>query len=125
MDSKTKWDYRDDADSLFNSTYMRWWHLQGADLLVRITKVERNVELVLPGGARAKRPVVHWSKLKGRASECKPLVLNVTNKNSLVEILGRSVSKWAGKEVVFFESTALLRGREVPALRIRAKKETK
>ncbi len=115
----TEFDFRDDADSLFNSQYMRWFDLEGSDLLVEIVKVERNVPLVLPGGVESKKPVLHWKKVQGKSGVCKPLVLNVTNKQQLVELLGRSVSGWVGKQVVLYQSTAKLRGKDVPAIRIR------
>lgn len=117
----SEFDYQDDADALFNSTYMRWFHLHGKPCLVEITGVDRDVELTLPGGVKAKKPVVSLKKIQGDA-DVKPLVLNVTNKNELALFLGRSVSGWIGKQIVLYQSTAKLRGKDVPAIRVRKPK---
>ena len=118
-------DPKDHWQALFDKAYLRWFHLNGQPALVRITKVEGKVELMLPGGVKAKKPVLTFSQVKGKIEDVKPLVLNVTNGNAIAEIHGVRPSEWPGKEIVLYQGTQRLKGKEVPAIRIRKKKESK
>jgi len=113
----------DHFEALFNSTYQRWFDLDGP-ALVRITKVQRDVELTLPGGAKKKSPVLSYELVQGTLSEVKPLVLNKTNGNLIAKILGEKPSQWIGKEIVLFQDTTNLRGEPTKCIRVRAKKGT-
>lgn len=114
----------DHADDLFPSKYLRWYHLQGSPALVRIEKVMRDVELTMKGGATEKKPVLELSLVEGLVDPIRPLVMNVTNKDSIKLIHGVKVSEWPGKEIVLYQSETRLGGKLVPCLRIRAKKES-
>lgn len=115
--------YDDDSDALFDSTYLRWHCLQGYPALCEIIAVDRNVELTLPGGKQAKKPVVTLKMLQGRIKDMKPLVLNRTNAESIAEMLGRKPSKWIGKQIVLYQAETKLKGKLVPCIRVRAPKE--
>ena len=86
----------DHWEALFDKKYLRWFHLQGQEVVVEIEKVERGVEMTLPGGKKARKPIVHF---KGKD---KPLVLNVTHCKSIAEIHGKEVSSWKGKKVLLY-----------------------
>ena len=118
-------DPKDHWEALFNKQFMRWFHLNGKPALMEIVRVERNVELTLPGGAKNKKPVLHMRQVQGEIEEVKPLVLNVTNGNAIADIHGPAPSKWPGKEIVLEQGTRQLKGKEVPAIIIRAKIERK
>jgi hypothetical protein len=102
----------DDVDALFDRTYLRWYDLMGKPALVKILGTEAQVEMTLPGGAKAKKPVLHYELVKGEIpiipkdrntpAHCKALVLNTTNANSIAELHGRKPSEWIGKEIVLF-----------------------
>lgn len=124
-------DPQNNADALFDSQYLRWYHLNGKPALVTITAVNRNVEMTLPGGIPAKKPVVELEQVQGSVDDMKPLVLNKTNKNSIVSVLGPKPSEWTGKQVVLIQDTTQMYNRDlkkmqtVPCIRIRAPKVTK
>ena len=92
-------DHKDHWEALFDKNYLRWFHLQGQDCVVEISKVEPRVEMTLRGGIKTKKPVV-WFKGKE-----KPLVLNVTNANSIADMLGPKPSKWIGGRVCLYTTT--------------------
>ena len=116
-------DPQDHIDSYFDNTYLRWFDLQGKPSLVEIVKVDRKVELTLPGGATSKKPVIHIKQIKGHIEAVKPLVLNRSNRDSIVAIYGTSVSAWLGKKIVLFQTERKLRGKMVEAIGVRAKIE--
>ena len=123
-----EFDATDHYEALFNHNYLRWFHLQGQPSLCEITKVEKDVELTLKGGAKTKKPVVHLQQVKGNIEEVKPLVLNVTNGNAIAQILGARPSKWTGGKIVLYPDTTKMfdadekKMVEVGCIRIRAPK---
>ena len=108
-------------EKLFDKTYLRWFHLNGKPALVRITKIERK-ELTLRGGAKKKSGIIHLEQVNGSIEEIKPLVLNVTNGESIAEIHGTKPVDWVGREIVLFETTRNLKGKPVPCIAVRAKR---
>lgn len=113
---------KDDSDALFDSRFLRWYHLNGSPALVEITDVERGVEMTLPGGKSAKKPVLSLRQIDGQIEEIKPLVLNVTNRDAIKEFLGRRPSQWIGERIVLMQAETKLRGKETPCIRIRQPK---
>lgn len=107
-----EFDAKDHWETLFDHSYSRWFNLQGQPALVEITKVEKGVEMTLRGGAKTKKPVVHFKQIKGHIEEVKPLVLNVTNGNSLAQILGPKPSGWIGKQVVLYPDVTKMYDKE-------------
>ena len=90
---------KDHWEALFDKTYLRWFHLQGRDVVVEIEKVEKDVELTMRGGVKSKKPLVHF------VGKEKPLVLNATNAKSIADLHGKKPSEWIGKKVCLFETT--------------------
>jgi len=103
----------DDVDALFDRTYLRWYDLLEKPALIKILGTEAQVEMTLPGGAKARKPLLHYECMKGEIAKVpkagnvhahfKPLVLNATNGNSIAVIHGRKPSEWIGKEVVLYQ----------------------
>ena len=89
----------DHFEALFNSTYLRWFDLNGAAHIVTIQKVARDVELTMRGGKKDKKPIIHF------AERDKPLVMNKTNMRSIADLHGVQPSKWIGKQVELYPST--------------------
>lgn len=112
----------DHFEALFDSTYLRWFDLNDSPALVEIVKVESDVAMTLPGGAKSKRPVVHMKLVNGKIQNMKPMVLNKTNGNTIAGIHGVKPSTWSGKEVVLFKDKTQCKGKTVDCIRIRAKK---
>ena len=112
----------DHHEAMFDSTYLRWFHLEGSPALVEVVKVERRVELTLRGGAKAYKPVVHLNLIKGSIDAIKPLVMNKTNSEAIAAIHGVKPSEWPGKQIVLYQDTTKLKGETVNCIRIRAKK---
>lgn len=126
----------DHWQALFDHKYLRWFDLKGEPALCEIVKVEARVELTLPGGAKARKPVIHLKLVQGKIENAKdengksldtikPLVLNTTNGSAIASIHGAKPSNWTGKQIVLFETTTSLWNRqtkkmeEVPCLRVR------
>jgi hypothetical protein len=115
----SEFDAKDNWEALFDHAYLRWFNLNDQPALVEIVKVEKNVELTMRGGVKTKKPVVYLKQIKGAMEEAKPLVLNVTNSNSIAAIHGPKPSQWIGKQIVLFCDVAKLQGKDVPCIRIR------
>lgn len=117
-----KFDPEDDLDALFDHNYLRWFNLQGQPALVQITSVKRGVELTLRGGAKKKGAVLELKQIQGSIDNLKPLVLNVTNGESIAKFLGRKPKDWVGKQIVLYQDETKLKGEVVPCIRVRPPK---
>jgi len=114
-----QFDYADDYERMFDQNYLRWFHLQNEPAMVEIIAVTRE-ELTLRGGAKKKSPVIALRQIKGKIESIKPLVMNRTNMDSIVDFLGRKPSTWIGRQIVLFVDTTKLKGKSVPCIRVRA-----
>lgn len=129
-------DAKDHWQALFDHKYLRWFDLKNEPALCEIVSVEARVELTLPGGAKARKPVICLKLVQGKVENAKddngktldtlkPLVLNTTNGSTIASIHGPQPSQWPGKQIVLFETTTRLWNKEtrkmeeVPCLRIR------
>lgn len=111
----------DHYEALFDSTYLRWFDLNGQPSLVVIKSTERK-ELTLRGGAKKKAPVIDIEQIQGAITDIKPLVLNRTNADSIASIHGNRPSEWPGKEIVLYQDVTKLKGQETNCIRIRKRK---
>lgn len=106
----------DHWEAMFDSTYLRWFDLDGKEHTVTIESVKQE-ELTLRGGAKKKAPVVRFCKAK------KPLVLNKTNAEKISDLLGTNVTKeWIGKAITLYQTTTNLGGKTTPCIRVKAAK---
>jgi hypothetical protein len=78
------------------------------DVKVTIEKVERHNNIEFEGGR--KKPVVFSITFKGKNRR---LVLNGTNRKTLVEKFGNDVRSWKGKEVVLYVQPGIKVGKEM------------
>ena len=111
-----------DFESMFDSNYLRWFHLPETGLLVEIVRVDPKVEMQLPGQREKQyKPVLHYKVVAGEVDKPRPLVLNKTNAKLIASICGRDVSKWIGSQVVFYQSETRLGREKVQCVRVRSK----
>lgn len=102
-----------DLDLAYGSQY-----LSAADVGERKIKTEieksRNAVLKSDDGKERKRIVI-W--LKGVE---KPMVLNSTNKNALVDAFGKNPANWKGKPVGLLTHPVMFAGKPVRGLRLKS-----
>lgn len=124
----TEFSAKDNWEALFDRSYLRWFHLNDSPALCEIVKVEKDVELVMRGGLKSKKPVLTLKQVQGNIEEIKPLVLNRTNTAIIAHIHGNRPSQWVGKQIVLYPDTTkmfdndLKKNIDVGCIRIRAKK---
>ncbi len=113
----------DDFELMFDSNYLRWFHLSEGGVKIKITGVEKQ-EMQLPGSrTKEVKPVLKYELEAGAVADgIKPLVLNKTNARLIAEACGRSVEGWIGKSVVLFKSKARLGRETVDCIRVRSPK---
>ena len=111
-----------DFESMFDSNYLRWFHLDDKGLLIEIKRVDAKVEMQLPGQREKQwKPVLHYKVKSGKVEKPLPLILNKTNARLIAAVCGRDVKGWIGKEVVLFQSKARLGRETVDCIRVRSK----
>lgn len=132
----------DHWQALFDHNYLRWFDLNGQPALCEIVDVQARVELTLPGGAKARKPVVMLKQVSGKIENAKdengkalptikPLVLNSTNGSMIAHLHGDKPSGWQGKQIVLYQTQTRMWDKELKqmvereCIRIRAPKESK
>jgi hypothetical protein len=102
-----------DINSAFPSKYLKADTdiPDGGDLKLTISGVE--MATVGQGVDAEEKPVVFFDETT------KGLVLNVTNKNTLVGLFGTDTDEWVGKRVALFATEVDFQGRQTLAIRIR------
>jgi hypothetical protein len=101
-----------DLDDLYGSKYLGAADLGDKKIRTRIAKV-RKENLQQQGKEPRAKFVIYFTTLD------KPMVLNATNKNVLVEKLGRDPAKWSNAEVGLYTELTQYAGKPVKGLRIR------
>ncbi len=124
----------DHWQALFDHNYLRWFDLNGQPSLCEIVDVKARVELTLPGGAKSRKPVITLKQVQGKIENArdeygktlatiKPLVMNVTNMETIAELYGVAPSAWKGKRIVLFQAeTQMGKKKNEPCIRLRAPK---
>lgn len=129
----------DHWQALFDHKYLRWFDLNGQPALCEIVDVQARVELTLPGGAKARKPVITLKQVQGKIENAKdddgkelphlkPLVLNATNGGVIASLCGDKPSAWKGKRIVLYQESITMWSKELrkkvetPGIRIRAPK---
>jgi hypothetical protein len=107
-----------DLNECYGSTYFSAVDLGNKKIRTRIAKVLKEKMRQTTGTERPKL-VVYFTSLD------KPMVLNATNKNTLVEALGRDPAKWKGAEVGLFTVPTQFGGKSVKGLRLHVLAEPK
>lgn len=94
-------------EEAFPSKYLKAADLQGQQVTVRMERIERdNV------GDDSKVILYFQGKEKG-------LVLNVTNKNMIVDLYGPETDDWQGQPIILYEAMVQYQSKMVPAIRVK------
>lgn len=101
------------ADLLFPSNYLKGADLRGQDVVVTIEKIETSHELVMQGGKRDRKPVIHM------VGKQKKWVLNKTNVKTIKGMYGGELRDWIGKSVTLFPKEVEASGEMHTAIRVR------
>jgi hypothetical protein len=101
-----------DLDSCYGSKYLSASEVGNQRIRTKIAKV-RKADLQQQGGPARKKFVLSFASLD------KEMVLNTTNKNALVEVLGRKPSDWIGVEVGIYSEPTNFGGKPTRGLRLR------
>jgi hypothetical protein len=100
-----------------NSAFPSKWLKADSDIPddgdLKLTISDVKMERVGQGQDAEDKPVVYFDETD------KGLVLNVTNKNTLVQLYGTDTDEWAGKRVSLFATEVDFQGRQTLAIRIR------
>lgn len=98
---------------LTDTNYFGSWDIEQSEIILRITKVER--QEVMNGEGRADNKIVlHLDKYK-------PLILNKTNEKSISKLFGPYVEDWVNKYFTAFKTNVKSFGETVEAVRIRTR----
>ena len=98
----------------FDSAFLGAWDLDpDKPQTVTIVGVERE-EVQLPSTSKTEMKVV--ISLKGAQ---KRWIVNKTNSRTLFGLFGRETDTWAGKKVELYVANVNLKGKQVPAVRVR------
>jgi hypothetical protein len=101
-----------DLDDLYGSKYLGATDLGDKKIRTRIAKVRKEA-LQQQGKEARTKFVIYFTTLD------KAMVLNATNKNVLVEKLGRDPAKWVNAEIGLYTELTQFGGKPVKGLRIR------
>jgi hypothetical protein len=101
-----------DLDSCYGSKYLSATEVGDRKIRTRIAKVHKQA-LQQQGGATRNKFVLACTTLD------KEIVLNSTNKNSLVDALGRNPADWIGADVGIYTEPTTFGGKPIRGLRLR------
>jgi hypothetical protein len=94
------------ADLLFPSKYLKAADLHGQDVTLTIYRLQAKEKLVMVGGKTDIKPILFFEEVRDKAAasgkEEKSMVLNVTNKNSIVAFYGTETDDWIGKRITIY-----------------------
>lgn len=102
---------------LRSSTYLNCADLGGESVTVTISNVAE--ETVGIGSSSEQKAVVYF-----QGAEDKSLVLNKTNGNTIVDLLGFDTETWTGKEIMLYPAKTFFGGKEVDCIRVRMPQTT-
>ena len=101
-----------DLDAYYGSKYLSATEVADRKIRTKIARIRKNPLPQQGGGTRTKF-------ILSFANVDKELVLNATNKNTLVDALGRNPADWIGAEVGLFTEPTVMAGKPTRGLRLR------
>lgn len=93
-------------EEAFPSKYLKAADLKGNRITAKIDRIETDTV-----GDDSKVILYFQGKEKG-------LVLNVTNKNMIVDLYGPETDDWSGQPIVLYEAMVQYQSKMVPAIRV-------
>lgn len=98
---------------LMNPDYIGAYALPpGEDLVVTIKEV-RQQTVTGNGGKKEEKAVVHLER------PYKPLILNATNRDTIIKLYGPFIEDWTGKKITLFASVTSVAGEKTECVRVR------
>ena len=101
-----------DLDELYGSKYLGTTDVGDKKIRTRIAKIRKEA-LQQQGGKERTKFVVYFTTID------KPMVLNATNKNRLVEKLGRNPAGWVNAELGLYTEPTQFAGKPTMGLRLK------
>jgi hypothetical protein len=101
-----------DLDDCYGSTYLSAADIGDKKIRTRIAKI-RKAPMRQQSGTERTRFVIYFT------TQDKPLVLNATNKNALVDALGKVPANWVDAEVGLYTENTQYQGKPTKGLRLR------
>jgi hypothetical protein len=101
-----------DLDDCYGSKYLSATDLGDKKIRTRIAKIRKETMRQQSGAERSKF-VIYFTTLD------KPMVLNATNKNALVDALGKVPANWVGADIGLYTEDTRFGGKPVKGLRLR------
>lgn len=101
------------AELLHPNEFLGAHDLRGRDVTLTIHDV-RIEELTLPGGAKERKPVVHFSEMQNRqGTDKKRWILNKTNRRIIQRLHGNETDDWKGKRITLFPTKVEADGKPI------------
>jgi hypothetical protein len=113
FDDDLKTPTEDDLDACYGSKYLNAADLGDKKIRTRINKVRKEPMRQQGGKPERAKFVLYFATLE------KPMVLNATNKNTLVEKLGKNPGDWIGAEIGLYTENTTFAGKSVKGLRLK------
>jgi hypothetical protein len=102
-----------DLDECYGSKYLSAADIGDKKIRTRVSKVRKEPMQQKDGKPERAKVVLYFATLE------RPMVLNATNKNALVEKLGKNPADWKGADVGLFTEPTTYRGTPTRGLRLR------
>jgi hypothetical protein len=102
-----------DLDDCYGSKYLSAADLGDKKIKTRIAKIRKEPMRQQGGKPERSKFVIYLATLD------KPMVLNATNKNALVEKLGKVPANWVGADIGLYTENTQFGGKPVKGLRVR------
>jgi len=102
-----------DLDSCYGSKYLGAVDIGDKKIRTRIGKVRKETMQQQGGKPERAKFVIYFTTID------KPMVLNATNKNALVDKLGRVPANWVGADVGLYTENTQFAGKPTKGLRLR------
>jgi hypothetical protein len=103
----------DDVKELYGSKYLSAEDLGNKKIRTRVAKVRKEPMQARDGKPERAKLVLYFT------SDIKPLILNATNKNVLVDVLGGTPADWEGVEVGLWAEPTMYAGKPTKGVRLR------
>ena len=102
-----------DLDSCYGSKYLGAVDIGDKKIRTRIGKVRKETMQQQGGKPERSKFVIYFTTID------KPMVLNATNKNALVDKLGRVPANWVNADVGLYTENTQFQGKPTKGLRLR------
>ena len=102
-----------DLDELYGSKYLGAVDIGDKKIRTRIGKVRKETMQQQGGKPERAKFVIYLTTID------KPMVLNATNKNILVDALGKVPASWGGADIGLYTENTQFAGKPVKGLRLR------